>query len=146
MKQSKPDLKAENSQGFSLLEASIALIIMMVLTLGTASLYVYATNYNAGSGDRAASLAIAQQKMERLRSTSFDDALMATGTTTEVVTYVNHQYTLNTTICATPGCGGSSTLKIITVQVVPQGSKPWMNVPVTLVSERATGVIGPYVQ
>lgn len=146
MKQSTPDLKAENSQGFSLLETSIALLIMMVLTLGTASLYVYATTYNAGSADRAAALAIAQQKMERLRSSSFDDALMAAGTTTEVVTYVNHQYTLNTTICATPGCGGSSTLKVITVQVVPQGSKSWMNVPVTLVSERATGVIGPYVQ
>lgn len=146
MNQANPRVKFKNSQGFSLLETAIALVIMMVVTLGTASLYVYATNYNAGAADRSAALAIAQQKMERLRRTDFDDALMAAGTTTEVVTYVNHQYTLNTTICATPGCGGSSTLKIMTVQVVPQGSQSWMNVPVTLVSQRATGVIGPYVQ
>jgi len=146
MNQARPNAKFENSEGFSLLETAIALVIMMVLTLGTASLYVYATNYNAGASDRSAALAIAQQKMERLRSSGFDDALMAAGTTTEVVTYVDHQYTLNTTICNAALCGGSSTMKIITVQVVPQGSKAWMNAPVTLVAQRATGVIGPYVQ
>jgi hypothetical protein len=31
--------------------------------------------------------------MERLRRSSFDDSLMAAGTTTEDVTYVNHHYT-----------------------------------------------------
>lgn len=144
MNQRKPDTEIENSQGYSLLETAIALLIMMVVTLGTASLYVYATNYNAGSADRAASLAIAQQKMERLRRSSFNDALMAAGTTTENVTYVNHHYTLVTTICDTSGCGGSASRKIITVQVTPQGSKPWMNVPITLVSERATSAVGSY--
>jgi len=144
MKQRKPDTKAENSKGFSLLETAIALVIMMVVTLGTASLYVYSTTYNAGSADRAASLAIGQQKMERLRRSGFDDTLMAAGTTTEDVTYVNHHYTLTTTICATSDCGGSAERKIITVQVTPQGSKAWVNVPVTLVSERATSTIGSY--
>ncbi len=144
MKQGKPGIKFENSQGFSLLETSIALVIMMVVTLGTASLYVYSTTYNAGSADRSAALAIAQQKMERLRRSGFSDTAMAAGTTTENVTYVNHHYTLNTTICATSDCGGSSARKIITIQVTPQGSNRWMNVPVTLVSERATGIVGPY--
>jgi hypothetical protein len=69
---------------------------------------------------------------------------MAAGTTTEDVTYVNHHYTLTTTICATSDCGGSAERKIITVQVTPQGSQAWMNVPVTLVSERATSTIGSY--
>ena len=144
MKQCKPNIKVENSRGFSLLETSIALVIMMVVTLGTASLYVYATTYNAGSADRAASLAIAQQKMERLRRSEFTDTAMAAGTTSEDVTYANHHYTLATTICATSVCGGSATRKIITIQVTPQGSKPWMNVPITLVGERATSAIGPY--
>ena len=54
MKENNLDIKHEDSRGFSLLETSIALIIMMVVTLGTASLYVYATNYNTGSADRAA--------------------------------------------------------------------------------------------
>lgn len=145
MKQANPDINVENSQGFSLLETAIALVIMMVVTLGTASLYVYATNYNAGSADRAAALAIAQQKMERLRRTSFSDTLLAAGTTTENVTYVNHQYAMTTTVCATSDCGGSSTRKIVTVQVSPQGSSPWANIAVTLVSERATPVLGDYI-
>ena len=121
MKERKPERKFENSQGFSLLETSIALVIMMVVTLGTASLYVYATNYNAGSADRAASLALAQQKMERLRRTNFADADLTPGTTTENVTYASHHYTMVTTICNTSSCGGSDVRKIITVQVTPQG-------------------------
>jgi Tfp pilus assembly protein PilV len=145
MRESKPDLKIENSQGFSLLETSIALVIMMVVTLGTASLYVYVTNYNAGSADRAASLAIAQQKMERLRRTNFADGDLTPGTTTENVTYSSHHYTMVTTICGTSDCGGSSVRKLITVQVTPQGSKAWMNTPITLVSERATGELGSYI-
>lgn len=144
MNQRMPSSKAENSQGFSLLETAIALIIMMVVTLGTASLFVYSTNYNAGSADRAASLAIAQQKMERLRRTDFGDTLLAAGTTTESVTYVNHHYTMTTTVCATSDCGGSSERKTITVQVTPQGSSQWMNSPITLVSERVTGTLGSY--
>ena len=145
MNKKMPDKKYEDQQGFSLLETSIALVIMMVVTLGTASLYVYATNYNAGSADRAACLAIAQQRMERIRKSSFTDTIMAAGTTTEVVTYVNHHYTLTSTICATSDCGGSSVRKIITLQVTPQGPQPWMNSPVTLVSERASGTVGSYV-
>jgi Tfp pilus assembly protein PilV len=143
MKQIKPEIK--NEQGFSLLETAIALVIMMVVTLGTASLYVYATNYNAGSADRAAALAIAQQKMERLRRTSFGDTVLDAGTTTENVTYANHQYVMTTTVCATSDCGGSSARKIVTVQVSPQGARAWANIAVTLVSERATPVLGDYV-
>jgi len=144
MKENNLDIKHEDSRGFSLLETSIALIIMMVVTLGTASLYVYATNYNTGSADRAACLAIAQQKMERLRKASFEDGDFVAGTTTEAVTYSNHTYTLTTTICASSDCGGDSTRKVITVQVAPHGSQPWMNSPITLVAERATPIIGPY--
>jgi len=144
MREKKPDIKFENQQGFSLLETAIALIIMMVVTLGTASLYVYATNYNAGTGDRAASLAIAQQKMERLRRAEFSDSLMAAGTTSEDVTYVNRHYTLTCTICNTSSCGGSSTRKMITIQVVPQGNQAWVNTPITLISERDTTAVGDY--
>lgn len=144
MKQEKPDTKFEDSQGFSLLETSIALVIMMVVTLGTASLYVYASTYNAGSADRSASLAIAQQKMERLRKSSFSDASLTAGTTTESITYAGRSYSLATTICATSDCGGSAARKIVTVQVTPQGANPWVNVPITLVSERATPMLGSY--
>jgi len=145
MKQGTSAIAVENSQGFSLLETSIALVIMMVVTLGTAQLYVYATKYNAGAADRAACLALAQQKMERLRWTGFDESLLSAGTTNENVTYANHHYTMTTTVCATSGCGGDSTRKVITIQVVPQNQSGWMNTPVTLIGQRATPIVGPYV-
>jgi|SRR5262245_201960 len=145
MKQGTPAIAVENSQGFSLLETAIALVIMMVVTLGTAQLYVYATKYNAGAFDRAACLALAQQKMERLRWSDFGESLLLAGTTNENVTYANHQYTLTTTICDTSGCGGDATRKVITIQVVPQNQIGWMNTPVTLTGQRATPIIGPYV-
>src|SRR5947207_7609215 len=100
-----------NEQGFTLLETSIALIVMMVMTLATGSLFVYAVNYNSGSGDRSAALAIAQQRMERLRRSSFDDANLTTASTTETVTNAGRQYAVVTTVCATSDCGGSATLK-----------------------------------
>jgi len=145
MKQGKGAIAVENSQGFSLLETAIALVIMMVVTLGTAQLFVYATKYNAGSADRAACLAIAQQKMERLRWTDFGDGDLLAGTTNEDVTYANHHYTMTTTVCNTVGCGGESTRKVITIQVVPTGQNGWMNTPITLMVQRATPIIGPYV-
>jgi Tfp pilus assembly protein PilV len=132
------------SQGFSLLETVIALLIMMIVTLGTAQLYVYATHYNAGSADRAASLALAQQKMERMRRASFSDADLTAGVTTQAITYNSHNYSMTTTVCASSTCGGSDTLKIITVQVTPQSADTWANVPITLISQRASQVIGPY--
>src|SRR4030095_16444443 len=100
-----PDKSSE--EGFTLLETSIALIVMMVVTLATGSLFVYAVNYNSGSGDRSAALAIAQQRLERLRRTPFNDALLTTPSTTETATNAGRNYTVVTTVCWTSGCGGS---------------------------------------
>ena len=144
MRQAPPSGKHENSQGFSLLETSIALVIMMVITLGTGSLYVYATNYNTGAADRSAALAIAQQRMERLRRSTFSDSALAAGITTDVAMNNGRSYNVSTTICATPDCGGSATLKIITIQVTPQGPSPWVTVPIILISQRASPAVGSY--
>ena len=131
-------------EGFTLLETSIALIVMMVVTLATGSLFVYAVNYNSGSGDRSAALALAQQRLERLRRTPFNDALLTTPSTTETVTSAGRTYTVVTTVCSTPDCGGSSTLKLITIQVAPQSVNSWANTPATITTERSTLAVGPY--
>ena len=133
-----------DEQGFTLLETSIALIVMMVVTLATGSLFVYAVKYNSGTGDRSAALAIAQQRLERLRRTPFTDALMNAGSTTDTVTNAGRSYSVTTTICATSDCGGSSTLKIITIQVTPQSVNQWANIPASITSERAAPTSGPY--
>jgi Tfp pilus assembly protein PilV len=137
----RPD--KSNEQGFTLLETSIALIVMMVVTLATGSLFVYAVNYNSGSGDRSAALAIAQQRLERLRRTPFNDTLLSTASTTETVTNVGRSYTVVTTVCSTSGCGGSATLKIITISVAPVSTQGWANTPAIVTSQRSAPTVGP---
>ncbi len=134
----------QNERGFTLLETSIALCIMLVVTLATGSLFVYAINYNSGAADRSAALAIAQQRLERLRKSSFTDALLTTPSTTETVLNAGRQYSVQTTICSTSDCGGSATLKLITVSVRPQAATQWANGPVTLLSQRAMPGTGSY--
>jgi Tfp pilus assembly protein PilV len=133
-----------NEEGFTLLETSIALIVMMVVTLATGSLFVYAVNYNSGSGDRSAALAIAQQRLERLRRTPFNDALLTTASTTETATNAGRSYTVVTTICSTSSCGGSDTLKIITISVTPVSTNQWANTPAIVTSRRTALSVGPY--
>ena len=137
-------INEQSQQGFTLLETSIALIVMMVVTLATASLFVYAVKYNSGSGDRSAALAIAQQRLERLRRVSYTDALKNAGSTTETFVNAGRSYTVVTTICATSDCGGSATLKIITIAVTPVSVNSWANTPATVISERASPAVGQY--
>jgi Tfp pilus assembly protein PilV len=137
----RPD--KSNEEGFTLLETSIALIVMMVVTLATGSLFVYAVNYNSGSGDRSAALALAQQRLERLRRTPFNDPLLATASSTETVTNAGRSYTVVTSVCSTSTCGGSDTLKIITISVTPVSVNQWANTPAVITSQRAAPSVGP---
>lgn len=133
-----------NEQGFTLLETSIALVVMMVVTLATGSLFVYAVNYNSGAGDRAAALAVAQQRIERMRRTAWDDDLLTTPTTTETVINAGRRYTVVTTVCLDSTCGGSDTLKIITISVSPISANGWANAPATITTRRSAPSVGPY--
>src|SRR6266436_1834550 len=132
------------NQGFTLLETAISLTVMIIVTLATGSLFVYAVNYNSGTGDRSVALAIAQRQSERLRRTPFDDALLTTLSTTETVINAGRQYTVVTTVCSTSDCGGSATLKIVSVQVTPHNVNQWANAPAIIISERATPATGIY--
>ena len=133
-----------SGQGFTLIETAIALVVMMVATLATASLFAYATNYNSGANDRALALAIGQKQIERLRRSPFTDASLTTASSTETVTNTGRQYTVVTTVCSTADCGGSATLKLITVQVTPQGAVQWASSPATIITQRSAPSLGPY--
>ena len=61
--------------GFSLIEAAIAMVILMVALLGVAWSISYAITYNAGNDNRAKTLAVLQQEVERLRSAKFTPTL-----------------------------------------------------------------------
>jgi type II secretory pathway pseudopilin PulG len=70
-----------SDSGFTLIEAAIALVIIMIALLGVAWTISYSINYNAGNSNRAKTLAVLQQEVERLRSAKFtptftDDLLL----------------------------------------------------------------------
>jgi len=126
-------------QGFTLIETSIALVIMMIGALAITSLFSFAISYNSDAADRAVALAVGQKQMERLRTLSFSDTLFTDGTTSQAVTMNDRSYTVTTTI------GGSSTLKTINVQVTPLGAiRPWAAGPVTLIGLRTIVAPGAY--
>jgi Tfp pilus assembly protein PilV len=135
----KTGAKKTGDHGFTLLETAIALVVMMVMSLAAASLFVFAIKYDTGANDRAIALAIAQQRMERLRRTDFTDAALNTASSTESYTSAGHPYTILTTI------GGSAVLKVITVQVTPAAaSSRWANTPITIISQRSAPSLGLY--
>ena len=131
-------------QGFTLLEVCVALLIMTISALGAAGLFFFATKYNSTSYDANVATMIAQQRLERLRRTSFDDASLAAGSTTDTFNNAGRAYTVVTTICNTSDCGGSATLELITVQVaLPGASNMWA---ATVTGQRTTPASGPYLR
>src|SRR5215212_9887901 len=58
-------------EGFTLLEAATALVIIMIIGLGIASLFTYAINANANADDRELAMSIVQKRMEWLRTIPF---------------------------------------------------------------------------
>ncbi|MEO6334897.1 MAG: prepilin-type N-terminal cleavage/methylation domain-containing protein [Pyrinomonadaceae bacterium] len=65
-------LRVDTARGFTLIEAVIALIIIMIALLGVFSVFTYAITYNAGNKARAQALAILQQEVERYRAAKFN--------------------------------------------------------------------------
>ncbi|HKO97895.1 MAG TPA: prepilin-type N-terminal cleavage/methylation domain-containing protein [Pyrinomonadaceae bacterium] len=141
---------SQKDQGFTLLETTIALVVMMVVGLGAASLFFYAVGANNSARDRELSMAVAQQQMERLRNADFadlDTTVTDTGGANKTVTSGNRQYTVVTTIANT--VAGNATSKTITVQVRPLGTTALAGVArvfggVTLVTRRSTDAVGTY--
>ena len=141
----------EGQQGFTLIETAIALVVMMIVGLGAASLFAYALGANSSARDRELSMAVAQQQMELLRNTAFaniDAQVTATGGANKTVTSAGRRYSVVTTVADT--VAGDSTKKTITVQVTPGGSNTGglsatqqIFGGVTLVTQRATNLLGP---
>ena len=135
--------KKRNEKGFTLLETSAALLVMMIGGLGICAVFAFAIKNNTGSRDRALALAVAQQQMERYRQMKFiDPGLTAHAATTETVTAPpdNRTYTVRTTITDT-----TTSLKTIKIEVTPQlSSDPWALGTVEISVQRSTFALGAY--
>ena len=139
--------RAASAAGFTLIETSIAMLILMIASLSAISLFSFAMKFNTVASDRATVLGILQQRMERLRAVPLDDPSLAAGTTSTTVTTIGHQYTVQETVCDDAACGGSAALKRITIQVTPvRGDALGTSSSVSGVTLRAMTGLGPYAQ
>lgn len=154
---------ATGQRGFTLLEAAISLVVLMVIGLGIASLFTYAVSANVRADDRELGMAIAQKRMEWLRTIPFttqtrgvaysypDGGLQATveAGVTETVTNAGRSYTVITTIQdlsfvpAGDPDEGAPTVKSIEVSVTPAGTGTAFET-VTITTQRTTQVVGVY--
>jgi len=155
--------RPKHDQGFTLLETAIALVIMMIVGLGVASLFTYATQANSNADDRELAMALGQKRMEMLRTVPFttltrnvafsypNGGLGATSTAgvLETVTNAGRSYQVRTIIQDTSVVpagqpdAGAPTVKSIQVSVTPVGSATTFDT-VTLTTQRSTLVPGMY--
>ncbi|HEU4794308.1 MAG TPA: prepilin-type N-terminal cleavage/methylation domain-containing protein [Pyrinomonadaceae bacterium] len=134
-------------RGFTLIETSISMVVMMVAGLAVSSLFVFSMQNNVGGNERALAMAVAQQQLEQLRSVSFEDTTMAVGTTTTTINNGDQPYSVVKTITSETNPNGSAKeLRKITIVVTPLGGSrgEWTRTPVTLVSLRSTLAPGPF--
>jgi Tfp pilus assembly protein PilV len=137
------------ARGFTLIETCIALLILMVVGLGVASLFLYAIRNTSGAGSRALTLAVAQQQLEELRGATFDNleaTVTAGGGNSKIVTMAGQQFNVQTTVTATPAAPATATMKTVVIDVSARYSGPvaWISVPVRFVTTRATLRAGSY--
>jgi len=136
---------AVDQRGFTLIETTIAMMIMMVAGLAMVSLFTYSISYNSGGNDRAVAISIAQQQLEQLRSVQFTDSVLnvTAGTVLSPDTTSNGRtYRVTRTVTGSNNNGsGNPTLKTITIRVDPI-SPGWAGFPVILRTVRSTTAKG----
>jgi Tfp pilus assembly protein PilV len=138
--------KAQGQRGFTLIETTIASLVMMVGALACSSLFVFSIQNNVGGGERALAMAVAQQQLEQIRSVNYDDTTLTIGTTTSTLRSGERNYTVEKTVADETNLDNTpKQLKRITITVTPQTAGPnWMRTPVVLVSFRSTLAKGSY--
>lgn len=143
-------LRRDNPEaGFTLIETTIALVLMLIVALGSASLFSFSIYNNSGGSDRAAALAIAQQAMESLRSLEFSptttDPRLGAGTYVQNVSD-GRQFKVTKIIDDNPATAqididAAATLKSIKIIVEPQSiGRGWAfgsGSTITLLTQRA---------
>lgn len=161
MQHSTRPAAGRGERGFTLVETSVALVVMMVVGLGAASLFTWAVTYNTGAASRELATLLAQQRLERLRTIPFDQttrnlavtagglgATGAAGVTENGVVSGGYLFNVTTTvedIAFDTAAAPAPTLKRISVRAVPagDGAAPALS-GVTLMTLRATSVKGTY--
>jgi len=150
-------------RGFTLLESAIALVILMIIGLGIASLFTYAIQANSRADDRELAMATAQRRMEWLRTIQFNTqtrsvaysypngglAATAVEGVTETVTNAGRSFIVKTVIQDLSFVpignhdAGAPTVKRLQVSVTPAGAQTAFET-VTISTQRSTQVTGSF--
>ena len=150
MKNGKP--KKIDEAGFSLVEVTIAMVVLLIGLLGVSLTYTSVVRYNAGNNLRMQSLAILQQEVEQMRSAKFTpretDPMLLGGTkpVRTVTTADGNSFQIQTVVDDDPSTtvvdtNASRTLKQITVTVSGENqSQGWVAaIPATVTLRRVRG-------
>src|SRR4029453_3563053 len=109
MKTQTPRHKSTNGErGFTLIETTIASLVMLVAALACSSLFVFSTQNNVGGSERALAMAVAQQQLEQIRSVSFEDATLTAETTNLTVRTGGRDYTVQRVVADDTNANGSA--------------------------------------
>jgi len=148
------DERAKNKKesGFSLIEVTIAMMVLLVGLLGVTLSYTWAVRFNAGNNLRMQSLAILQQETEQFRSAKFtsvvtDSVLLGGVKSAKTMTTADgNKFTIETTVDDDPFSSGvqanqSKTLKDITITVTGENQvQTWITaIPATVTLRRVRG-------
>ena len=147
MKMQTPKNKTANGEGgFTLIETSIAMVVMMVAALACSSLFIFSIQNNVGGSERALSMAVAKQQLEQIRSVTYEDSTLDAGTTNVTVNTGGRTYSVQRVIADDLNTDNTAKkLKRVTITVTPQAAGPnWTRTPVVLVSYRSTLGSGSY--
>lgn len=150
----KVQRKLSSEAGFTLLETTIAMVLLAIAGLGVAACFFFAAKNNTSARDRELSMAVAQQQMEQFRNTTFDDAALSATATTGVSSLImrgGRRYMVQTIITDTNIQNGTARTKTIQIRVSPwSDSQRWArNITsvfgsVTIVSQRTAAAVGPH--
>jgi type II secretory pathway pseudopilin PulG len=145
-----PGKRVASELGFSLLEAVIAMLLMTIVALGSASLFSYSIYNNSGASDRNTSIAIAREALELLRTAQFNStgtaATLAGGQTSQNgIVRGRRTFNLTKKIDDDPNTNGdqinaASNFKTITITVTPSAPRSWavgVGGTVTLITQRS---------
>ena len=139
--------RSATEHGFTLIETTIAMMILMVAGLGVAALFTYSIQYNSGGNDRAVAMSIAQQQIESFRSAAFTDAILnvsaATALSPDTVSNGRTYRVTKTVTGSNNDVSGNPTSKTITIQVNPM-SAGWAGLPVVLRTMRSAMATGTH--
>lgn len=142
----------DGEKGFTLIETTCALVIILISLLGVAFSFTYAIMYNAGNQSRAQALALLQQEVEQIRAAKFTPTVTDTALTggikasRSVLSPTGVHFTIQSSVDNDPFTDGvqdeatvaNPTLKEITITTRLEAPSPgWQTVlPATVVLRR----------